>query len=397
MIRVEDAHQIVISHARDFGIVELPLELSVGRTLREPVLADRPMPPFDRVMMDGIAIRIDQFEKGQRAFPVAGMAAAGSPRQSLVDQKKCIEVMTGAILPANVDTVVRYEDLRIENGQATLLVDQLKRNQNIHFQGSDRKAGEVLVRPGVPLSAREIGVCAAVGKSNLKVSKLPKVLIISTGDELVRIDEEPLPHQIRRSNVYQIQAALRSRRLASETTHLNDRYDQIVNFLNKALREYEVILISGGVSMGKFDFLPDALEAVGVVKHFHRVAQKPGKPFWFGTHPEGATIFAFPGNPVSSFVCLCKYFFPWLEASLQQNPQPVQSASLSEDVITKPDLTHFLEVKLVFGANGQLVAEPVRGKGSGDLANLVRVDAWMELPTGTEICQKGDVFPLISF
>ena len=152
-------------------------------------MADRDFPPYDRVTMDGIGISYKQFEGGQRVFEVAGVAAAGSVKNTLFNQSTCLEVMTGSILPAGVDTVIRYEDLKIDSGKATVLLDQINFNQNIHFKGMDRKQGTEILQPGKRLSSSEIGVCATVGKERIKVSRLPKTIIISTGDELVEIDQ----------------------------------------------------------------------------------------------------------------------------------------------------------------------------------------------------------------
>ncbi len=396
LITVEEALAHVLEHARDFGTESVSLENSIGRILREPIVADRDFPPYDRVTMDGIAISHAEFEKGCRTFRIEGVAAAGDVQKSLQDETACLEVMTGAVMPKNATAVIRYEDLSIKDNQASIKVSAVEAGQNIHKKGEDRLAGSTIISPGVKISSSEVGVCATVGKSEILVSKFPRTIIISTGDELVDIHEKPEPHQIRRSNVYRLKTALTYFGIPVETAHLNDDEDEIAQALEQYLNSYELILISGGVSKGKFDFLPSALEAAGVQKLFHKIKQRPGKPFWFGVH-EKATVFAFPGNPVSSFMCMQQYFKPWLEQSLQQRNKPRPFARLTSDVSFKPDLTYFLEVQISYSDKGEILATPVKGNGSGDLANLVDAEAFIVLPAGKDLFSTGEVYPIIFY
>lgn len=396
MITVEEALKIVHTHLGNWGTEEIFLDESLGRILQEEIVADRDFPPFNRVTMDGIGLSFDQFKKGQRVFEIKGVAPAGGLQMELEDPSSCLEVMTGATVPIGVDAVVRYEDLEIQEGKATVMLSSLNRDQNIHFKGSDRHQGMVILSPGKCISASEVGVCATVGKNKISVSRLPRTLIVSSGDELVNIDKIPLSHQIRRSNVYRIATVLKSYQIQPTTMHLSDDYNEIVKRLETEITHYDLILLSGGVSAGKFDYLPEALSAIGVNKMFHKVKQRPGKPFWFGKK-EDKLVFAFPGNPVSSFMCAQQYFKPWLDHSLQSFEMPLPWAELVEDVYFKPDLTYFLEVKIVFHSSGKIKAHPVKGNGSGDLANLVDADAFIQLPSGRSNFLKGEIFPFIAY
>jgi len=396
MITVEEALKIVHAHLGHWGTEEIFLDQSLGRILQEEIVADRHFPPFNRVTMDGIGLNFDQFDKGQRVFEIKGVAPAGGPQQELPDPSYCLEVMTGATVPIGIDVVVRYEDLEILEGKATVRLSSLNRNQNIHFKGSDRHQGSVILSPGICISASEVGVCATVGKNKILVSRLPKTLVVSSGDELVNIDQTPLSHQIRRSNVYRIATVLKNYQIQATTMHLTDDFDEIVKRLESEMTHYDLILLSGGVSAGKFDYLPEALSAIGVEKLFHKVKQRPGKPFWFGKK-EDKLVFAFPGNPVSSFMCAQQYFKPWLDHSLQSSETPLPWAELVEDVHFKPDLTYFLEVKIVFHSSGKIKAHPVKGNGSGDLANLADADAFIQLPSGRSDFLKGEIFPFIAY
>jgi molybdopterin molybdotransferase len=181
--------------------------------------------------------------------------------------------------------------------------------------------------------------------------------------------------------------------LPADLLHLPDDPAAIEATLGDCLTKYDVLLMSGGVSMGKFDHIPSALERLGVRQLFHKVSQRPGKPFWFG-RSAGTVVFAFPGNPVSSFMCLHRYFQPWFRASMGLQAIENQYAALAEDYVFKPDLTYFLQVKLAAGPDGRLLATPVTGQGSGDLANLVDTDAFIELPLEKQVFQAGEVFPI---
>ncbi|MDB4171624.1 molybdopterin molybdenumtransferase MoeA, partial [Polaribacter sp.] len=188
MISVAPALQAVLNTTQDFGVEQIPFLKSVGRVSKEAIYADRDFPPFHRVSMDGISIDYTAFKNGQRSFRIAGTQAAGSTKLALQDSKNCMEVMTGSVLPDNTNTVIRYEDITIKNGIAMVHVDSLQKGQNIHEKGKDRKVGDLLIAKNTKIAAAEIGVLATVGKSFVKVAKHPKIMIVSTGDELVDVE-----------------------------------------------------------------------------------------------------------------------------------------------------------------------------------------------------------------
>ena len=397
MITIQQATKIVLENRIDLSIESVKLENAIGRQLREDLIADRDFPPFHRVAMDGIAIRFADFENGQRTFPIVGVQAAGSPQLSVTESSVCAEVMTGAMLPKGVDTVIRYEDILIENNKATIQIDNIAFGKNIHKKGTDRVEGDILVKEGKIISSAEIGVAATVGKSELKVSQLPKVAIISTGDELVNVNEKPEAYQIRSSNVYTISSLLQQNQIQAELFHIVDNQQVTINKIKILLNDFDVLILSGGVSKGKFDYIPAALETLNVEKLFHRVRQKPGKPFWFGKNANNKVVFALPGNPASSFMCTNRYFLPWLRASMNLQPFQYQYVALGEDFKFKANLQYFLQVKLTYKMNGQVTAKPIAGRGSGDLANLADVDGFMELPAEKMEFKKGEIYPFIRF
>ncbi len=387
---------IIEEHKGNFPIEYRNLSASIGAYLAEDLIADRDFPPFDRVTMDGIAIVYDTFKNGQRVFQIEGTAAAGTAQKTLQNEQNCIEVMTGAIMPNGVDTVIRYEDLELADGSATINLNTLKHKQNVHFKGIDISKGAIIVPKGKRLSSAEINIAASIGKASLQVRKMPKVVIFSTGDELVPVHQTPELHQIRRSNIYGIQATLREWGISANLQHLADDKEEMLDTISKVLEAYDLIIFTGGVSKGKFDFLPDVLEELQVKKHFHKIQQRPGKPFWFGSNSDEKKIFALPGNPVSSFVCTYVYIKYWLEKSLGL-PQHKVYVTLSTTIHFKPDLVYFLEAKLTSLPNGELIAEPVKGNGSGDFANLVKTDGFLVLPQNKNEFKKGEVYPFVSY
>jgi molybdopterin molybdotransferase len=409
MISVEQALQTVLNSAQNFGVEEIPFLKSVGRILKEAIFADRDFPPFNRVAMDGIAIDFHQFKNGQRAFLIEGIQAAGSVQITLQNSKNCIEVMTGAVLPNHTNTVIRYEDVSVENGIATIIIDAIIEGQNMHPKGKDGSSGDLLVHKNTRISAAEIGVLATVGKSVVKVAKQPKVMIVSTGDELVGVAEIPRAHQIRRSNVFALVSLLEKLNIASETAHITDDKPILKSKIESYLQAYDVLLFSGAVSKGKYDFLPEVFEELGVEKLFHKVTQRPGKPFWFGraaslrlseqhvyqNENKQTIVFGFPGNPISTFVNCLAYFYPWYYQSAGLEIEE-ETAILGEDVNFSPNLTYFLQVKLE-NKKGCIVALPILGNGSGDLASLVKTAAFIQLPEDKLVFKKGEVFKIIRY
>ena len=396
MISVHEASNIVMNHLGNFAHETVPLGQSIGRVLKEDILADQPFPSFDRVMMDGIAINAEGWESSDKTFPIQGTQPAGTPKLVLNKIDHCIEVMTGAVLPENTNVVIPYEDLGIQDGIAVVNLSSISPWKNIHRLGTDRKASELILNQGIIISPAEIASLAAVGKSEVVVTKLPKTAIISTGDELVEVHEIPEPHQIRKSNTHALHASLGQMGIIPDAIHLPDQRDEVINQLTTITNKYEVIILSGGVSKGKKDYIPEALEIIGVEKFFHRVKQRPGKPFWFGA-TNTATFFALPGNPVATFLCFYKYVKPWLLASLTGNSSPTtRMAELTSSFEFKPPLTHFVQVKISY-KNERLMATPIPGHGSGDFTNLNNADGFIELPEGKSQFKAGELYPFIGF
>ncbi|MCB0665150.1 MAG: molybdopterin molybdotransferase MoeA [Saprospiraceae bacterium] len=393
MISVDEALTILAEYPLTVDTEILPFESALGRISAEAIRADRDFPAYNRVAMDGIAINSKRFAQGQRIYKVEKTIPAGTPSYQLKDGSACVEIMTGAVLSEGCDTVIPYEEIDIENHHVTIRGD-IQPGQNVHHQGADRKAGDLIVPEKTLISAVDIGIAATVGKTHLKVYRKPAVCLISTGDELISVDHSPEPHQIRSSNIYALKAALSGYYGTIEHRHLPDNEEVVKRTITHLLEDFQILIFVGGSSMGKFDFLPKSLRAEGIEEHFYKIQQRPGKPFWFG-HRDDRFVFSLPGNPVSSYLCLEKYFKFWLNKSLGLAKLP-DSARLTEDYRFKPDLTYFLQVKLMI-EDGVLLATPLTGGGSGDHANLADVSGFLELPQDRTHFKAGESFNLIRF
>ena len=393
MLTPTEADLLIGQHLQCLPIESLPLAQCAGTVLRENIYAERDQPPFDRVAMDGVALDSQTVGAGTRSFRVQATQAAGDPPLTLAAAADCIEVMTGAVLPVGCNSVIPVEELAVARGQVALAPGtRVEPWQHVHRRGSDTRQGTLLLSSGVRLRAPEIAIAASAGMARIRVSSQPMLAVISTGNELIEPGEPVLAHQVRRSNAYAIVSALREHgfdRVADD--HIQDDRDELRERLRFHLETHDVLVLSGGVSMGRFDLVPAALEELGVHAIFHKVAQRPGKPLWFGVGPSGTAVFGLPGNPVSTLVCLTRYVLPSLNASLGQQPLPPERVALGEAVTVNPPLTFFLPVRLEQDDWGRSWAMPAPTNGSGDFTALAGTAGFVELPPGPNTYPKGFV------
>jgi molybdopterin molybdotransferase len=369
------------------------LEECIGQTLRQEVFAERENPPFDRVCMDGIAIAHGMFEKGQRRFRIEGMQPAGAPAVRLSNALNAVEVMTGAVVPVGTDSIIPLEEYDLEGDAAVLKADAVSRPmRNIQRRGEDSDRGVPMLSAGIRLGAPELAVAASAGLARLSVTRSPRIIAISTGDELVEPGEPILEHQIRRSNAYAIVGALRQRgydHVAND--HIRDDEQTLVDRLTRHLLEQDVLVLSGGVSKGKFDLVPKVLARVGVREVFHQVAQRPGMPMYFGAGPTGQAVFGLPGNPVSTLMCLVRYVVPALIHMSGRVRPPAQLMPLASIVKFGRPLTYFLPVTVRADDNGAPSAVPAPPNGPGDFLGLTNTAGFVELPPQSEPFSPGFV------
>jgi molybdopterin molybdotransferase len=393
MLTPADAEKLIGQNFACLPIESLPLAQCAGAVLRENINAERDQPPFDRVAMDGIAI--DSRARGAKlgSFRIQAMQAAGDPPRSLEALGACIEVMTGAVLPIGCDAVIPVEQLSVRGAVAELAADlNIEPWQNVHRRATDTRQGALLLAVGARLRGPEIAVAASAGMARIRVSSQPAIAVISTGNELIDPGDPVLPHQVRRSNAYAIQAALRVQgfsRVADD--HVRDDLGELAARLKFHLDTHDVLVLSGGVSMGRLDLVPQALTNLGVRTIFHKVAQRPGLPLWFGVASGGAVVFALPGNPVSTLVCVTRYVVPALFAAMGETPRAVEKIALSAPVTVKQPLAFFMPVRIEIDDWGGAWATPCPTNGSGDFTALAGTDGFVELPPGPNIYPKGFV------
>lgn len=380
----------------DFGVEAVECAAAAGRVLRQSVVAERDQPPFDRVTMDGIAIAFGAFSRGVNSFRIAGTQHAGDPVLTLPDETSCIEVMTGAVLPQGSDCVVPVERICLTNGSAEIEPGySAERRQFVHPRGSDHRQGAEVVSPGIMLSPAEIAIVASCGLPLVEVGRLPTVRVISTGNELVSPGNPILPHQIRSSNGPAVVAMLKGQGFREcRHEHLRDDPVALRTEIARHLEEAQVLILSGGVSMGQADFVPQVLADLGARTVFHKISQRPGKPMWFGTGRKQQAVFALPGNPVSTLVCCRHYVLPALLGACGRNEQAPEWAVLTENVTFKTDLTYFMPVMLHSEVDGTLRARPVPTNTSGDFTALGGTDGYVELAREQDYFPQGSPVPL---
>ena len=380
MLTTAEALEAVFAATPAFPADSVDAAEATGRILRQIVRAERSQPPFDRVMMDGIAIAWSDYDSGQRSFPIQAMQAAGDAVLSL-ESGQCIEIMTGASLPLNANCIIPVEQISVADNSAAIDADyEVKKDRFVHPHGSDFAKGAHLLTPGKRISPMDIAIIASCGETEVDVAADPVIRVISTGNELVAAGQAIEPQQIRMSNGPAVLSLLESHGYRrTEHDHIVDDIDALRERLSSHLAEANVIVLSGGVSMGKADYVPQVLADLGVQTVFHKVSQRPGKPLWFGKGPGDQLVFALPGNPVSALVCCRQYVIPALDKASGATEKPPEFAAIASNVSFKPALTCFQPVKLMSNAAGQTLALPVKTNTSGDFAALSATDGYVEL------------------
>ena len=313
-IDVAEADAIISAAISGWGTARVPLAAASGCILQQKIIAERDQPPFDRATMDGIAVSSAALANGTSSFTRAGVQAAGAAEQTLPGPGYCFDVMTGAVMPAGADTVIPVERISGNGDVAEVSADyQPQARQFVHKRASDHNAGDLLLDTGKVIDGPTMAILTAAGQPDVTVARYPSVAVISTGDELVDVGLPMASFQIRSSNDRAIEACLRQRGFTQTfRSHLPDDPDALRGKISELHRAHDVLILSGGVSMGKYDYVPAILEELGVEVRFHKILQRPGLPMWFGVSTAGKPVFALPGNPVSTLVCCVRYVVPAL-------------------------------------------------------------------------------------
>ena len=380
MLSFREALDLLLENTPLLAVERCRLEDATGRILREKVAADQAFPAFDRVMMDGYALKSADWQSGQRFYRITHSAPAGRAQAVMAEEPgSCVEIMTGAPCPVDADLIVPVEEV-ISNQMGVVRFSEKHERipgKFIHRAGSDAAAGQILLEPGCLLGSREIGVAASCGAAWLEVSRQPTIAVVATGDELVAVDKKPSAFQIRQSNGYSLAAALeRSGHIPSDVGVLGDEASIAGPVLEKLLKTHDWLILTGAVSKGSRDFVPLLLAELGCMPIFHGVAQRPGKPAgcWLG--PKGQMIMALPGNPVSALTGLHTFVFPGLAAATGLKPPAARRVVMEDKMASLPDFTRHLPV--ILRPDGR--AEPAATGNSGDFIGLLKSDGFVTLP-----------------
>jgi molybdopterin molybdotransferase len=394
VISVTEALQTILDATPVLGVERVALLDALGRVAAEDVQSDRAVPGADNSAMDGFAVRGADVATAPARLRIVGTVAAGALLPGRVEPGTAAKIFTGSVIPEGADTVVRVEDTETADGVVTVRVP-IKPAANVRPRGEDVMPGATVLARGTRVGPADIGVLASVGRADLAVHCRPRVAIVSTGAELVEIDEAPGPQQVVNSNAYSLAAAV-AEAGCTPIVHpiVRDRFEDIRARFEEAAAA-DVVLSTGGVSMGDFDFVRDALDALGVVRKFWKVAQKPGKPLTFGTIGD-RLFFGLPGNPVSALVCFAVYARPALRklAGHRAIHSPVVSAELTNTTKKATNLTEFVRVRLA-REGGRWMATAGVAQGSGVLSSLSAGAGLLVGPASLTQLDAGMVFPVI--
>ncbi len=381
MIEPQEALRIVLEKSPRLEAVEVPLPEADGAVLDESVASDADLPPFDKSAMDGYAVRSADLARLPADLAVVESLPAGTAPTRPIQGGTCAKIMTGAPVPEGADRVVKVEDTEaLPDGRVRIL--RTDPGRNICVRGEDVRKGETVLEVGRVLRPPEIGLLAAVGRERVRIVRRPTVAVLATGDELVSVSTVPGPGQIRDANSWSLLACCRRAGVGAES--LGVARDTEADLREKIARglERDVLLVSGGVSVGQWDLVPKVLRDLGVAIHFATVRMKPGKPTLFATHGRGL-VFGLPGNPVSTIVGFHLFVLPALRRMMgRADPAPpTVTATLAGE--TRVHGSRMTFVPAILRREGETwVAKAVETRGSADLVGFSRADALVALEPG---------------
>ena len=394
MISVAEAHKIIDDHITRLARERVSINDTVGRVLAAEIIASFPQPRFDNSAMDGFAVRAVDTKGASKKSPIdlkmVGVISAGSPGNVVVSTGQCAQCMTGASIPQGADAIVIVEDSSgYESGSEVQMYTEVQEGQHIRREGEEIHLGDLLINDGTRITTAEIGTMATFGYKDIQVYRKPKLALFATGDELVEPGNDLLPGQIYNSNIYVFEDL--ARRAGAEVVLKNvikDDKDSLKTFLADAFDSCDMVISSGGVSMGKFDYVRDVFMELGVKEHFWKVAQKPGRPLFFGSN-SASLIFGLPGNPVSAFIGFMEYVWPVLESMTGQSRAKTISAVLDESFPLDEVKTRY-----IFGntwlEDSQLICAPSKKVGSHMLTSSLKANCIIIAEPGDKPLKKGD-------
>jgi molybdopterin molybdotransferase len=397
MLRVAEAQAVVGQHAHPLPPEAAPLtSATLGLVLAEDIASDIDMPPYDKALMDGFAVRSSDLVEGRAILTVIDEITAGQTPRLPIGPGQAARIMTGAPVPVGADAVVMVERTQPLEGNRVQVDDKPPTpGQNILAKGREFREGETVLPKGTVVRPQEFGILSTVGRSAVRVHPRPQVALLSTGDEVVEPSRTPGPGQIRNGNGPMLLAQVgRAGGLPRFLGIARDRRESLRPLVDEGLQS-SILVLSGGVSAGKLDLVPGVLQELGVQAHFHKVEMKPGKPVFFGTR-DNTLVFGLPGNPVSALVCFELFVRPAVRRLLgyaEPGPRMIE-AELAEDFAYRTDRPTYHPACLDPSGNGWRV-RPVRWFGSADLRALAQANALVLFPSGGHQHRMGQVFAVL--
>jgi len=368
----------------------VPLRDAVHRILRENVLADADSPPFDKAIRDGFAVRFEDLNAVPAVLSVVGESRAGRAANVSIERGQCCEIMTGAPLPAGSNAVVMVENTERISPSSVRILKAVRENEGLLRRGAEARQDELILRAGRRIGLADLGLLAGTGKATVRVSSKPSVAVIATGDELVEVEETPKPDQIRNSNSYTICAQVEEAGARPIPLGIaRDNLDDLRHKVREGL-EHDILIVSGGVSMGKYDLVEKVFSEFGVEILFDKIAMKPGKPTVFG-HRGETYVFGLPGNPISTMVAFHMFVRPLILFLLKaENPSPkILNAKLEAPAKCDPERASLVPALVRFDA-GQYWIHTAPWKGSSDLVGLSRANALIMIPRRPGTLEAGE-------
>ncbi|MBK8671485.1 MAG: molybdopterin molybdotransferase MoeA [Bacteroidetes bacterium] len=390
MQSIQNALQLILSNKRNFGTETISIHDCLDRVLAEDIYADRDYPPFNRATMDGYAIISQDINIGKNSLlKLTDTIHAGEAKQFALESGNCIKIMTGAPVPQRANAVIRIEDTHINGNEIHFNVKQVKENQNIAIQGEDAKKGDLLIKKGTKLNPNSISLLAVTGHAKLEVYKLPIIAIVSTGNEIVAVESVIQPHQIRDSNVHTLKNSLLNYCISAiQTALIVDDKIALKNTISELLNT-DIIIISGGVSKGDADYVPEILKHLGVIEIFHRVSIKPGNPLWFGKMPNGGVVFGLPGNPISVQVGYKVFIESFIRKCFDMEPIEPLFLPLLGEKSKKSNFTEYFPCKLTH-ENKKSGLAINKMNTSGDISTTNNSDGIAIHPSEKQTIEKGE-------
>jgi len=399
MISVAEAIQIVRQQTQALSSERVPLAHALGRVLAEDVVADTDLPPFDRAQMDGYAVRAQDVKETPVRLRITGEAAAGRGWHHQLEEGQAVRIMTGAPVPAGADSVQQVElTHELKDGTVVELLESVESGKSIVQRGAEIQAGEVVLRAGTTINAAMMAVLAAFGYAQVEVFRKPRVAVLATGTELVAVDQKPGQDQIRDSNNYSISAYAELAGAVAERMPLTgDETSLLKTQLAEAAKRCDLIVTSGGVSMGVYDVTKAALKELDAELFFERVALRPGKPTVFARLPNGTLVFGLPGNPVSVSVTF-NLFARTALLAMQGTAEPAlkrETAVLARVVKGTTDRESYLPAQLTSNDDAELVAFPLKWGGSSDFVAFALTTALVIVPANVNAIEAGSLVSVL--